>query len=153
MEVTLTIQNANQLMRTFNRAPAVASAEYKKSLERIAAKVTSEAQKLSPVGKHKGGGNLRQSIRYAPYGSYAYMVRVNASYGAYVEYGTKPHLIVPKTKKALAFNVGGNRVITKRVNHPGTKAQPFFRPAIKIAEDYAGKEMSSAMDRVLNQIK
>lgn len=139
-------------MRTFNRAPAVASSEYRKSLERIAAKVTSEAQKLSPVGKHKGGGNLRQSIRYTPYGSSAFMVRVNANYGAHVEYGTKPHVITPKTKKALAFMSGGNAIVTKRVNHPGTKAQPFFRPAIKIAEDYANTEMKYAMDRVIKQI-
>lgn len=152
MELTLTLQNAAQLQRTFLKAPSVARVEYAKSLERIAVTVVSESQKLAPVGKYKGGGNLRQSIRYYPYGSSAFMVRVNANYGRYVEEGTRPHVIVPRTAKSLAFQKNGKWIFSKRVNHPGTKAQPYFAPAIKTAGTFANKEMSRAMDRVLNSL-
>lgn len=59
----------------------------------------------------------------------------------YIEEGTKPHIIRPKNKKALAFEAGnnyktksgkqvvaGDTVIVKEVKHPGTDPKPFFSP-------------------------
>lgn len=76
-------------------------------------------------------------------------VIANAPYAADVEYGTKPHDIVPKTKKALAW--GGARRLTgslragakpdhfaKRVHHPGTKPKPYLVPGAKKAVADAG---------------
>jgi hypothetical protein len=51
-------------------------------------------------------------------------------YAGFVEFGTKPHEIRPKSAKVLRFSVGGKTVYTKRVRHPGTKAQPFMKPAV-----------------------
>lgn len=59
-------------------------------------------------------------------------------YALYVEFGTKPHVIRPKLKKALKFESGKkarlesgksdkNIVFAKEVRHPGTKPQPFIR--------------------------
>jgi hypothetical protein len=39
------------------------------------------------------------------------------------EYGTRAHRIQPRAKRALAFDVDGNRVVTKQVNHPGTRGK------------------------------
>ncbi len=152
MELALELHQGKELARVFKKAPEIARVEYKKSLERVAAHVTREAQRRAPVGKHKGGGNLRQSIKYAPLGQSAFIVQVNAKYGIYVEKGTKPHVIVPRRKKALAFTVGGKKVVTKRVNHPGTKAQPFFEPAVNATGRYANNEMNNAMKRVLKRL-
>lgn len=152
MDYSLYIENASALKKVFKMAPVIANEEYKKSLERIALKVVQVAQLNAPVGKYKGGGNLRQSIRYKPYGSNAYLVWVNADYGRYVEEGTRPHVIVPRRAPRLAFQKDGKWVFAKRVNHPGTKAQPFFGPAVDEANRYANVEMSAAMDRVLNRL-
>jgi len=58
------------------------------------------------------------------------LVGPTAAYAPYVEFGTKPHEIKPKNAGGvLVFNVGGRKVFAKKVNHPGTKAQPFVRPA------------------------
>src|SRR5947209_6882233 len=43
-----------------------------------------------------------------------------ASYAAYVEFGTKPHVIEAKTKKALYWPGASHPV--RKVNHPGTAA-------------------------------
>lgn len=51
-------------------------------------------------------------------------------YGEYVEYGTNPHIIQAKNKKALAFQKGGDTIIVKRVNHPGTRPNPFIRTTL-----------------------
>ncbi|MCF7861203.1 hypothetical protein K9M79_03070 [Candidatus Woesearchaeota archaeon] len=51
-------------------------------------------------------------------------------YGEHVEYGTNPHTIRPKDKKALAFSVDGKKIIRKSVQHPGTRPNPFVRKTI-----------------------
>jgi HK97 gp10 family phage protein len=154
MELKLTLNNAAKLIDTFNRAPEIARKEYLISLERVAAKVVSEAKRNSPVGKgYSGGGNLRQSINYVQNGGSGFVVWVNAEYGVYVDQGTRPHLILPRTKKMLAFQINGKWVFAKRVNHPGTKAQPFFTNAVAEGERYANVEMEAAADRVISQIQ
>src|SRR5882757_9825725 len=51
-----------------------------------------------------------------------------ASYAPYVEFGTKPHVIVPKDKKALYWPGAAHPVMS--VNHPGTKPNPFMERII-----------------------
>lgn len=71
--------------------------------------------------------------------------------GAFLERGTRPHLIVPRKGKALRWPAKGTPVtlggrartgaakkpgafaFAKRVHHPGTKAQPFLVPAARAA--------------------
>jgi len=55
------------------------------------------------------------------------------------EYGARPHVIVPRTKRALAFRTNGTLVITKRVNHPGNKPDPWFYPTVNKWPEVAGK--------------
>lgn len=40
--------------------------------------------------------------------------------------GARPHVIRPRRKQALKFDMGGNTVFAKKVNHPGNKANPFL---------------------------
>lgn len=42
---------------------------------------------------------------------------------AYQNDGTKPHTILPKQKRLLRFQAGGQTVFARRVRHLGTKAQ------------------------------
>lgn len=44
-----------------------------------------------------------------------------AHYAVYVLFGTRPHPIYPKNKKALRWAIGGKFVFAKSVNHPGNK--------------------------------
>lgn len=41
------------------------------------------------------------------------------------QWGTKPYVIQPKSKKVLSFMTASGRVYVKRVNHPGLTARPF----------------------------
>jgi hypothetical protein len=71
------------------------------------------------------------------------------NYAAAVEYGTKPHEIVPVRRKALAW--GGSRRLSgrlakgskpeffaKRVRHPGSRAKPYLVPGARAAVDKSG---------------
>lgn len=46
--------------------------------------------------------------------------------GSYIRFGTRPHPIYPVRAKMLRFTVGGRVVFARKVNHPGTKANPFM---------------------------
>jgi HK97 gp10 family phage protein len=73
-----------------------------------------------------------------------------APYGGYVEFGTKPHTIVPKKPGGvLVFKMNGQTVYTKKVRHPGTKAQPYVRPAFEAWVDSLGTMAAEANIKVL----
>jgi len=55
-----------------------------------------------------------------------------ASYAPYVEFGTKPHTIVPRDKKALYWPGASHPVM--RVNHPGTKPNAFMERIIAASQ-------------------
>jgi hypothetical protein len=76
----------------------------------------------------------------------------SAEYAAFVELGTRPHVIVPRTKKVLRWPAtgsatlsgrvasGGQAIFARKVNHPGTKAQPFMVPGARKAVENIGAE-------------
>lgn len=153
MELKITIQDERGLSDLFKRAPAFAAKEYRNSLERVAVTVVSSAQRKAPVGKgYSHGGNLRQSIGYKPNGLSGFLVYVNSSYGLYVDQGTRPHVIVPKRSKFLAFQKNGEWVFAKRVQHPGTRPTHFFTDAVTEGQSFADAEMQRAMDKVVQFI-
>ena len=74
-------------------------------------------------------GQLEQSIGWLPLGGGKAEVFANAHYALYVEDGTEPHVITPKPGgKALKIPVsgGGGYILRRKVNHPGSRAHPFF---------------------------
>lgn len=61
-------------------------------------------------------------------------VENKTKYAMFVHEGTKPHVIVPRRRKVLAWVPrGGNTVFARRVEHPGTKAQPWLARSAELA--------------------
>ena len=58
-------------------------------------------------------------------------VVADKDYAAAVHDGSKPHIIRPKNKKALAFKAGGRTVFASSVRHPGAAARPWLYNAAK----------------------
>ena len=94
-------------------------------------------------------GELRESlgVRVEPN---RVLVGPSAKYAPYVEFGTAPHVIKAKGK-ALAFKVNGRIIYRKQVHHPGTKAQPFVRPAYDAWKDSLGPAVAQANADVFTQ--
>jgi phage virion morphogenesis protein len=67
-------------------------------------------------------GSLRATINYLLEGDDAVRIGSPMDYAPFQQYGTKPHTIELRNKKALAF--GG--IVVRKVNHPGIPARPFL---------------------------
>jgi hypothetical protein len=75
-----------------------------------------------------------------------------APYAGYVEFGTKPHVIRPKSPHGvLIFTVNGKRVVTRLVHHPGTEPQPYVQPAFQAWVDSLGTMAAEANVKVWRQ--
>lgn len=50
----------------------------------------------------------------------------------YITGGTRPHVILPRNASVLRFEVAGGRIVfARRVNHPGTRPNPFPERALE----------------------
>jgi hypothetical protein len=100
-------------------------------LDAAARQVLNRAKILAPVDT----GRLRASIRIESRRTLTlrtiYTIGSDVFYAPYVNDGTRPHQIRPKTKKALKFRVGGRTVFAAVVNHPGTRPNPFLDRALR----------------------
>lgn len=88
-------------------------------------------------------GDLKNSIDFHVIGNKIFFTM--KKHWKYVEFGTAPHEIRVRNKKALS---DGKTIFGKKVNHPGTSPQPFIRPtfhqdlsrAINSAIEFAKRE-------------
>lgn len=116
-------------------------------LRTIALSAVREQKLLAP----RKTGNLGRSIHIGAVTPTRAETIASASYAAYVEQGTRPHVIRPKNRKALRWaassgdarlsgspRTGGRVRFAKRVQHPGTRAQPFMIPGAQKAVEGAG---------------
>lgn len=121
--------NTREYERGLRRFLGRMSDDVARAVERTRIDVQNEARRRAPVDT----GRLRSSIVSRAEGggrSLGYVVGSNVNYAADVEYGTAPHVIKPRYKQALYWPGAAHPVAS--VNHPGTRAQPFLRPAIEL---------------------
>lgn len=90
-------------------------------------------------------GNLRRSITTQHTRDHA-IIGTIVPYGAILHFGgsTRPHVIRPRNKQALAFN----GQVFKQVNHPGSK----FKPRPYLPMDEHGFLQREAEDAVLDDV-
>lgn len=74
----------------------------------------------------------------------AALVGASADHAADVEFGTDPHTIEADDAEALHFELDGEEVFVKSVQHPGTEPQPFLRPAKRHIEANAEQYLEEA---------
>jgi hypothetical protein len=109
----------------------VIQGEARRTLRLRAPQVLNRAKILAPVDT----GRLRASgrIEYSSFFSFRPKATIvfDTDYSAFVNDGTRPHIIRPKNAKVLRFNVGGRVVYAKVVHHPGTRPRPFLDRALR----------------------
>lgn len=89
--------------------------------ERVAALARAEAAPHGSVPDH-----ITTDVR----GLVGYVISEHPA-SRFILDGTRPHLIRPRRRKALRFDVGGETVFSKLVRHPGTDAHNFLAIALR----------------------
>lgn len=90
----------------------------------IGSAILTDARQYVP----KRSGRLAESLRAEVHDKVLRVGSLDVNYATDVEMGTSPHVILPRNKKALHWPDADHPVA--RVNHPGTRPQPYLRPAL-----------------------
>ena len=116
--------NTEELEKAISKYPGFLD----RMLELTSFALLGEIQKEAPTKS----GLLAGSYQQAKLGALSYVVGSNVLYRWFVEGGTRPHEIEARTAKALYFYFAkmGGWVFFKRVQHPGTEANPFITRAL-----------------------
>jgi HK97 gp10 family phage protein len=93
-----------------------------KFLESAAVILQGAARRNAPIDNGRLKGSISREVKRD-----VAIVGTNVEYAPHVEYGTRPHVITVKNARVLS---DGKQIFGRSVNHPGTKAQPFMRPAV-----------------------
>lgn len=129
-----------------------AIADTRRLLGRIALDGVAEAKRLVP----RRTGNLGRTIRLGRVDARSAEVLAggqrNVGYAAAVEFGSRPHVILPRRARVLAW--GGSRTLggrlrsgsrpthfARRVNHPGTRPKPYLGPGVRRAIEKVGPDL------------
>lgn len=95
-------------------------------------------------------GTLRRSITSRVDSPTRGVVGTNLRYAVYVHEGTRPHVITPVTKRALFWTGAAHPV--KRVQHPGTRANPFLVRGVERARHDIERALADLGDAALGQV-
>jgi hypothetical protein len=100
----------------------------------VTAKTAQQIYEQARAGadRHTKTGALVRSLQIQRLGDARYAVGHDlqmAPHALFVHWGTKPHLIRPKDKKALRWVGSNGYVFAKIVHHPGYKGDPYLARA------------------------
>lgn len=143
--LTIKLQNAKEIQAKLRKMPVEMTKQLDIAVRRTLAKVIELTIKEAPVNKQAGGGNLRQSIMSNMSGVARGKLEVGSQYGVFVHEGTRPHTIT--TKRGLA-NKRTGQFFGKKVNHPGTKPNPFLQRAVENATGEVQTYFQEAVEKV-----
>ena len=123
--------NAPEVIDRLNRASASVLKNVSQSLDRGSHEVAREAKSLAP----KAFSTLANSINVQSVGDFVRDVVAKTNYARAVEKGTGPGGLPPVQSIEDWMKVKGIEgdafLIARSIAQKGTKAQPFFEPALK----------------------
>jgi len=151
MPVKISIAGLTEAHRKFAHLRGTAAGNEMEEVLLSAAKIiASEAERLAPLGPT---GNLKRSFRAAKsrvaktfLQAFAFTLRPLAPHAHLVEFGTKPHTIMPKKAGALWFG----KYPVRKVEHPGARPVVFFRDAVRNKRSEVRREIEKALKRMVD---
>ena len=125
---------------------------FNSALFRVGSGVRYRAKQVAPYKT----GNLKKDIQVFDERIDSFSISVGNTklvpYTKFVYFGTRLHVIKPKKMKALANKKSG-QIFGKSVNHPVTKANPYFEKAKEQLAKDIGDETIKFITSSINNIK
>ncbi len=148
MQYGIQLQGFDRLAQQWQAFPQIVPQMVSRWLTEMSLFLEGEVKLITPVRD----GTLRNSIAATPVQIGADVVSTGVStslsYAIPVELGTKPHDIVAKPGKFLAFSVGGQNVFAKKVRHPGTQGYFMFAQTEKTAQPEIQRKFVELLDQI-----
>jgi len=116
---TIEIEGLEPLVLKFQEAAERLPANIQEILEETAEDTVEKAKILASERLEKPGTYL-DSFYISPAPLEVRFGNIHRA-ARFLEYGTQPHIIEPRTRKALRFEVDGTMIFARRVLHPGTE--------------------------------
>ncbi len=153
MPYIFTASGLEQLQAALQTAPEVVAKRLQSAVVASAAIITRHTVRSDGIVPYRTG-RLSQSIGRPPagleIGTLRAIVRPAVDYAIFVHEGTAPHEIMPKTKKAL-FWPGADHPVRK-VNHPGTKPNPFMPRLLDASREEIQQQFAKAAELVVQDL-
>ena len=126
MAIQVRVLGADTLAKDLQAIPVKMEASVIRQMSQIA---YDRAQ--AGAGRHSKTGALFRSLynRSIPNGREVGHDPQMAPHALFVNFGTRPHKIYPRTKKALRWSGGGVFHFAKVVNHPGYRGDNYMQAA------------------------
>ena len=131
--IRVNVSELNSFSVDVGRMSSEIEEDVKKVVKNSAFNIQKEAMSNLTKNKSVDTGHLRRGITTDIKGLEAIIHTSNIKYAPMVEFGTKPHIIRAKNKKALYWK--GAKHPVKSVRHPGGKAKPYLIPAFEKEKD------------------
>lgn len=142
MDFLVRINNIDQLISAFRRAPSIVAPIVQRAL--LASQAVLAKYTTRDTVPFITGFLLQSFSAFMEPGILHWYP--TASYARFVEFGTAPHVIEPKNAKALYWP--GAQHPVKRVNHPGSKANPYMERIIAAAAPDINATFGTALQQI-----
>ena len=115
-----------------DRYKKIVGSKYDEIVDEVLTRTIVEADSICQREAPVDTGTLRRSIGTAHPKKGTVCLTSNVKYWAAVQYGTSAHTIRAKNKKLLAWQCEDKKWhFARKVNHPGTEANPFVTRTVK----------------------
>jgi len=161
MKIKVTVENGEIVARWLGELPKKITPALIQALNEYVMRLATHIrfQKLSGQVLHKRTGRLRESIlpifARQSGGLIWAGIGTNVKYAKIHEFGgvTRPHLILPRWKKALHFVKDGKDVFATKVKHPGSviPARPYIRPSFEETQDQLVAGLEKAISESISK--
>lgn len=112
--------------------------------------VESTAKELVPVDSGRLRSSIASEVQQIATNVIQGFVGTDVKYAEAVEFGTSSHTI---TGDPLAWKEGGEMHFATSVEHPGTEAQPYLRPAIETHRGDIIRLFEEAIEDAIDEVE
>ena len=153
--IKIKIKGIDELRQGLDRAPKVIETELKDGLRKSTELIKQKARRKAGSPPIVFKGELARSIQARVTG-FRGIVGAEAKHAPFVEFGTKPHFppIAPLERWAQLKlgKPGAGFAIAKKISERGTKAQPYFEPAIEESQTDIVRIFDNVGEVIINRL-
>lgn len=150
---TMKINGLDELVKNAEKAGSEMKALLYQTMVKATTIIKEDAKAIKSGSFRNQTGSLRRSIVSRVHSAAHGEISTDIPYAGHVEFGTRPHTILPKKGRYLRFKArSGKMVFARKVNHPGSKPYPYMKPAFENNQGAIVKEYELLAQRIINSM-